>query len=184
MRCKYLCVCTVHVIQVKVCFEEDKEKVSASPLCLCVRQEQGEDHWRWVERELSEGKRGETTHRWWELWRGTQTVLNRSHSSKLQSDSVWLGVTSESCFMSQAGGHMIAQHEGRLRIPMEPKNWKAKSQQSNSSSNWNVSGPMSLFYFAFLSFTVSFCFSCTQGYRLTWPLLAFPRLFSLALALS
>lgn len=33
----------------------------------------------------------------------TETGVKRSHSSSLQSDSVWLGVTSQGCFMSQAG---------------------------------------------------------------------------------
>lgn len=76
--------------------------------------------------------------------RSTQAVLRRSHSSSLQSDSVWLGVTSGGCFMSQAGGHMIAQglntaphiHTFIKTCTNTRGVWKEMSQESNSTSKY------------------------------------------------
>lgn len=59
----------------------------------------------------------ERSRRSWEGWQhtddgmaaveSTETMLRRSQPSMLQSDSVWLSVTSEGCLMSQVKGHMI-----------------------------------------------------------------------------
>lgn len=99
--------------EVRVCFgeKENKRKDSQRRFLSQTGAGRGSPERSWVQ-----GERGGVN--MWMMGRGavesTITVVKGSHSSALPSDSVWLGVTSGNCLMSQAGGHMTAQSEGQV----------------------------------------------------------------------